>query len=198
MSTQAIARAPSRQFNPASYRAEALDLMQANPALAANSMTQLARSKREAERELNIAEESTQDIVAFLASTALVAVLGMWDGSIMAKRDSIIESFEMNGLVQPGEEPPASLWKAQGVKEPGKLWILPYGLLVPVLLGAGAVALAGTRDEAEGASTLERVAAVSATTTFGVWVASLTRASGYRWQQRRMIAAGAQAQMTGT
>lgn len=194
------ARTAPRAFNPSSYRAEALELMEANPKLAAQAQTQLASNYRAAERDLNAAEESTQDIIAFLASTALVAAIGMWDGTVMAKRDSIIELFEANGLIKEDEEPPRELWKAQGIKEPGRLWIFPTQLIVPILLGAGAVAAAASREENDQASTLERVLAVSATTTFGLWVAGITRAAGFRMQQKKMIAAGTWAaiQATGT
>lgn len=199
MSTQAISRrTPSKSFNPSSYKAEALDLMKANPSLAAQSMTQLAGSKRAAERELNIATETTQDLAAFAVSSILVGLLGMLDGTIMAKRDAIIEGFETDGLIQPGEEPPSTLWKAEGIKEPGKLWFMPYNLLIPIVLGGVAVGLGAGREEDESPSTAERVFAVSATTTFGLYVASITRAAGYRFQQRRMLNAAAQTAMTGT
>lgn len=199
MSNQAIARrAPSKSFNPTSYKAEALDLMKANPTLAAQSMTQLASSKRAAERELNIATETTNDLVAFVVSTAVVGLLALLDGTVMAKRDAIIEGFEADGLIQAGEEPPSSLWKAEGIKEPGKLWILPYSLLAPIAFAAAAVGLSASRDESEPAGTMERVAAVTATTTFGLYVAGMTRAAGYRMQQRKMLNAAAQTAMTGT
>lgn len=201
MQTQAIQRSGAtaqRAFNPSTYRAEALELMEANPKLAAHSMTQLATTKRETERELNIAQETQADLAAFLASTALVAIIGGVDGATMAKRDALIETFEEAGLIQAGEEPPRSLWKAQGVREPGRLWIFPVALLIPAALGIGAIAVAARRDENERASVGERVLAVTATTTFGLWVANATRAMGYRWQQKRMLTAGAQAAMTGT
>ena len=201
MSSQALQRrtpVSTRSFNPSTYRAEALELMEANPALAANSMTQLAKSKREAERDLNMAEDSTSDIVAFLASSLIVAAIGAYDGTVMAKRDQLIETFEAAGTVLPGQEPTKDVWKSAGVKEPGKLWIFPTALLVPILLGAGAVIVAGRRDEDEPATTGERILAVSATSSFGLWLASITRASGYRYQQKRMLNAGVQAAMTGT
>lgn len=204
MQTQAIQRPRSngatapRAFNPSTYRAEALELMEANPKLAAHSMTQLATTKRETERELNIAQETQADLAAFLVSTALVALIGGIDGATMAKRDALIQTFEEAGLVQPGEEPARALWKAQGVKEPGKLWVIPTALLIPAALGIGAIIVAARREENDRASVGERVLAVTATTTFGVWVAGATRAMGYRWQQKRMLTAGAQAAMTGT
>lgn len=203
MQTQALTRSTAlpnrRDLNPAHFKAEALELMQANPALAAQSMTQLALSKRDAERELNISRESTNDLVAFAVSTGLVALIGLWDGSVMAKRDAIIAGFEEQGLIGAGDEPNAEIWKAAGVKEPGKLFgVIPMGLLVPVAFGVMSVIAAARRDERAPAGTFERVTSVTATTTFGVWVAGMTRASGYRRQQTKMVTAAAAAAMTGT
>ena len=199
MPTQAMQRrSPSKRFNPSEYRTDFADLMAVNPGLAANAATTLARSKREAEREVNAAEEATADIIAFLVSSGIVALVGMWDGTVMARRDAILQTFEASGVLAAGEEPSRELWKAQGVKEPGKLWIFPTSLIVPIVLGGIAVAVAAGRDEDEPASVAERIFAVSATSTFGLFVANLTRGAGYRWQQKRMIGAAAeQAMMTG-
>lgn len=193
--TRTSTTSSARKFNPQEYRAEFSDLMKVNPGLAANAATQLAGTKRDMDRQLNAAEDSTSDIIAFIVSTGVVALVGMYDGTVQAKRDQLIEGFEANGLIGVGEEPPRELWKAQGVKEPGKLWIFPTSLLIPIALGVGAVAVAAGRDEDEPASVPERVLAVTATTTFGLFIAGLTRASGYRWQQKRMATAGAQAMM---
>lgn len=199
MPTQAVQkRSTSRSFNPAEYRADFQDLMAVNPGLAANAATTLARSKRDAERAVNISEESTADIVAFLVSTGIVAAIGMYDGMVTAKRDQIIEGFEADGLIAAGEEPPGDLWKAQGLKDPAKvIGFFPKALLVPILLGTATVVAASMREEDDRPGIAERSLAVSATTTFGLFIAGLTRASGYRWQQKRMLAAAQQA-MTGT
>jgi len=199
MPTQAMQRrSPRKRFNPSEYRADFQDLMAVNPGLAANAATSLAKSKRAAEREVNAAEDATADIIAFLVSSGIVALVGMWDGTVMARRDAILEQMEAGGLLAAGEEPTRDLWKAQGIKEPGKLWIFPTSLLVPIALGAVAVVVAAGREEDEPASVAERIFAVSATSTFGLFVASLTRGAGYRWQQKRMIGAAVEQAMTGT
>jgi hypothetical protein len=202
MSSQAMTTARSqtapRRFNPKEYSADFHDLMQVNPKLAVNAATALAASKREIDRQLNFAEDQTSDLIAFAVSTGLVALVGWYDGSVMKRRDALIDQFEAQGLIGAGEEPPRELWKAQGVKEPGKLWIFPTSLLIPIVLGAAAIGVAAGRDEDERPSTLERTLAVTATTTFGLFVAGYTRAAGYRWQEKRMITAGTQAAMTGT
>lgn len=201
MPAQAMTKSRStRSFNPSEYRADFSDLMAVNPGLAANAATALARSKRDAEKQVNISDESKADIVAFGVSTLIVAAIGMYDGTVMAKRDQIIEDFESQGLIAAGEEPPADLWKAQGIKDPGKvLGFFPKSLLVPIILGVATVGAAAGREEDDPPSILERSLAVSTTTTFGLFVAGLTRAHGYRWQQKRMLAAAnAAGAMTGT
>jgi len=194
MSTQALSTAapfrslPSRrEFNPSHFNAEALDLMQANPPLAAKSFTQLAVAKRDAERELNMSRESTSDLAAFAFSSGIVALVGLWDGNVMAKRDALIANFEEQGIVAPGAEPTSQVWKDAKIKEPGKLLgVVPMGLLLPVAFGTLSVIAAARRNENAPAGTFERVMAVTATTTFGVWLSGITRAHGYRRQQAKL------------
>lgn len=185
----APARSPGgvRALNPQEYKAEFRDLIAVNPTLAADSATKLAMTKKNLERQLNAASEGTADIVAFLLSTGIVALVGIADGAMLAKRDAILKTWEDGGLITEGEEPPPSLWKDQKKREPGKLWIFPINLLIPIGLGTIAVVAAASRDEHERAGMFERVMAVSATSTFGLWVAGLTRGTGYRWQSNRQM-----------
>jgi hypothetical protein len=210
MQTQAISRhtpkapvAPAaprasgvRHFNPTSFKNDFLDLVKVNPGLAADTATKIAEQRSLANRELNAASDNTADFVAFLLSTGIVALVGAWDGSIQAKRNAIISGWESAQLVQVGEEPPGSMWKEQGVKDPADLLgvsFLPYAFLTPVLLGTLAVATAAMRDEGDPAPWYERTLAVSAVSTFGLWIAGMTRKFGYHWQEKRMSAAPAAA-----
>jgi len=192
MQTQAVSRSASalatRTWNPSAFNAEALELMKENPQLAARSMTQLAMHKRTAERELNLSTESTNDLVAFAVSSGMVALIGMWEGNVLAKRDAIIEGWELNGDLEVDTEPSPELWKAKAIPEPGKLGPIPMGLILPVLFGIGSVIAASRRDEREPASTAERVLATTATTTFGLWIANMTRAVGYRREKADLLA----------
>jgi len=200
MTTQAVARrSPRKRFNPSEYRSDFQDLMTVNPTLAANAATSLAKSKRAAERELNAASDVTADLIALTISTGIVSLVGFWDGTVMARRDAILTSWEMAGTLGAGQEPDRAMWKAQGVKEPGKLFgFFPISLLIPIASFAAAMVFAGNRDEDEPAGIPERVFAVTAASTLGMWTAGLTRGGGYRWQQKRMIGAAADAAMTGT
>lgn len=177
-------------LNPTEYKAEFRDLMAVNPALAADSATKLAVTKKSLERELNAAEESTIDIGAFLLSSGLVALVGFYDGTVMAKRDAIITSWELGQLIPEGTEPPSSMWKDQKVREPGKVWIFSTQFLIASAFAAVAVLRASMRDESDRAGLFERTMAVAATSTFGLWIASMTRSSGFNWQNNRALTAG--------
>lgn len=196
--TQAPSAAPARatgvrRFNPAEFKNDFLDLVKVNPGLAADTATKIAEQRSHQNRELNAASDNTADFLAFALSTGVVAAVGMWDGSIQAKRNAIIAGWETAGLVPVGTEPESGMWKTQGVKDPGKLWIIPYSLLTPIVLAGLAVGAAAARDEHDPAPWYERTLAVSAVSTWGLFIAGLTRSYGYRAQEKRMLGTAAAA-----
>lgn len=181
----------TRRFNPAEYRDNAMDLIKANPELAADAVTKLARRKHNADTELKKASEGTKDLLAFFGMTGVLALVGMWNGSMAAKREALIDAWEAGGASIAGanlvdaDEP----WKHEGgVSDPKMLFFVPKLLLVP--MGFGLLwGITASMSKGKEAGTFQRFAALTTGTTAAYFVADWAGGWMFKKKSRQLAQA---------
>lgn len=175
-----------RKFNPSEYKSEFLELAKANPELAADSATKLARRKRNAEVNVMDATEQTQNLLAFMGTMALMAAAGWWTGRMTAQRDALINDWMVEGAAMAQADPAQyeEPWDhPQGKSDPTKWWIMPKLLVFPLVTGIAAATAASRRSSREDAGTFERWMTMSSISTLGLFVATSVR----NWVARRRL-----------
>lgn len=167
-----------RKFNPSEYKSEFLELAKANPELAADSATKLARRKRNAEQNVGAATEQTQNLMAFMGTMAIMAVAGWWSGRMTAQRDALIDDWIVEGAAMAQADPTKyeEPWEhPKGKSDPTKWWFMPKMLIFPLVTGLAAATAASRRSDRDDAGTFERWMTMSAISTLGLFVAGSIR-----------------------
>ena len=180
------------RFNPTEYREDFEDMIKVNPELAAKSASQLAGKKVRAENQVADADSATRELIAFLGSTVVMGVAGWWMGSMKAKRDALIADWEAEGAESVGAsltEDEAPWDHERGVGNPTKWWFFPKLLVLPLGTGLVAMIAASMRKKGRSAGGFERTMTMSAISTFGLTIASLTGGRAYASKEKKLAKA---------
>ena len=187
MARQAMQR---RSFNPRSYRDDFMDLIQANPTMAADSATKLAGRKVRAENQAMASDTASTDLVASMVTFLIMGGAGWWQGSMKAKRDMLVADWELEGAAEVGaslQESPKPWNHERGVANPTTWWVVPKLLVLPV--GTGILALiAATMRKGASPGIFEKSMTLSAVGTFGLTLASLVGGYSYEMKEKKMAA----------
>lgn len=192
MATKAIQRS-ARRFNPGEYRQDMIDLIKTNPELAAKSATTVASRKVRAENSAASDAEDTRNLIAAIVTFGVMGATGAWQGSMAAKRDAIIDDWELEGAERAGvslTDAPVPWSSDAGVGDPTKWWVIPKMLVVPLGTGILAVIAASMRKRGAMAGALEKSMTFSAIGTFGMTLASLVADFAYRRKEKKIAQGG--------
>ncbi len=180
-----------RRFNPRSYREDFMDLIQANPTLAADSATKLASRKVRAENQASASSGASTDLIATLVTFVVMGGAGWWQGGMKAKRDALVADWQLEGAESVSaslQDTPKPWNHDRGASNPTTWWMIPKLMVLPLGTGLLAMIASGMRKRGAAPGAFEKSMTMSAVGTFGLTIASLV--GGYSYDKKETKLAG--------
>ncbi|MCH9637714.1 MAG: hypothetical protein K0U16_07205 [Gammaproteobacteria bacterium] len=184
-----MAKPARRRFNGTQYKEDFLDLIKANPEMAADSAKRLAARKVRAENQVEDDETATKGVVALMVGITVTSATGWWSGGLQAKRDALVDDWELQGAESVGAavaDTPFPWQHERGVGHP-MYWFgfFPKLLLVPVVAAGWAGIAAAMRKKNQAPGYVEKAMTTTALMSFGVFAASFVGEISYVGKEKK-------------
>jgi hypothetical protein len=163
-----MAKHRRRSFNAKDHREDVLGLAQDNPELLADTSTRLARRAHNQAIELESADESTKELLAFMGTLLVMPLMGAWAGRMDAERDELLAQWEAEGaglVATTLVEHPAPWDHQMGASDPTKWWIFPKLAVIPIGFAIASAISHSLRRPGQEPSGFERFTTLTAMTS---------------------------------